>query len=245
MVTFNFRAECFGLLGVNGAGKTSTFQMLTGDCTFSAGDALIDGFSCKTEIEMVHKRVGYCPQFDALLEFLTGRETMEIFCLLRGIPRSQIRKVCMNLAEELGFIEHLDMFTRSYSGGTKRKLSTALALIDPKIVFLDEPSTGLDPKSKRNLWNIVSKMRSSGTSIILTSHSMEECEALCTRLAIMVNGEFKCLGSTQHLKSKFSKGFILTIKIGKDESSEDHERSVNDIKQFVQNAFYSSVLKCV
>ena len=117
--------------------------MLTGDCTFSAGDALVEGYSCKTQIELVHKRVGYCPQFDALLEDLTGRETLEIFCLLRGIPRSQIKKIYEQFAEDLGFTEHLDKKSKAYSGGTKRKLSTALALIgEPKIIFLDEPSTG-------------------------------------------------------------------------------------------------------
>lgn len=85
---------------------------------------------------------------------------------------------------------------------------------------VDEPTTGMDPGAKRNLWNMVSKIRNSGKSIVLTSHSMEECEALCTRLAIMVNGEFKCLGSTQHLKNKFSKGFTLSIKVQKVPSTE-------------------------
>lgn len=84
----------------------------------------------------------------------------------------------------------------------------------------DEPTTGMDPGAKRNLWNVVSKIRKSGKSIVLTSHSMEECEALCTRLAIMVNGEFKCLGSTQHLKTKFSHGFTLSIKVQKSATSE-------------------------
>jgi ATP-binding cassette, subfamily A (ABC1), member 3 len=207
-------AECFGLLGVNGAGKTSTFKMLTGDETISSGEAWVKGINIKTNMPEAHKEIGYCPQFDALLDDLTGRETLYIFALLRGVPRSHINTVTMQLASSLNFVKHLDKRTKQYSGGNKRKLSTALSLLgNPSVIYLDEPTTGMDPGAKRHLWNIICKVRDAGISIILTSHSMEECEALCTKLAIMVNGEFKCLGSTQHLKNKFSKGYILNIKL--------------------------------
>lgn len=213
-----FRSECFGLLGVNGAGKTSTFKMLTGDVKISSGEAFVRGISLKTDMPDVHKIIGYCPQFDALIEDLTGRETLEMFALLRGVRRNEINALSIRLANELNFMKHIDKKVMEYSGGNKRKLSTAVALIgNPVVVYLDEPTTGMDPGAKRHLWNMVSKIRSSGKSIVLTSHSMEECEALCTRLAIMVNGEFKCLGSTQHLKNKFSKGFLLTVKVQKNE----------------------------
>lgn len=122
----NYRGECFGLLGVNGAGKTSTFKMLTGDETISAGEAWVDGISVKTSMNKVHQRIGYCPQFDALLDDLTGRETLRIFALLRGIPRREIDGVSRQLAEELAFTKHLDKRIKAYSGGNKRKLSTAL-----------------------------------------------------------------------------------------------------------------------
>jgi ATP-binding cassette subfamily A (ABC1) protein 3 len=193
--------------------------------------------SVKNELNKVHKKIGYCPQFDALIEELTGRETLNIFAMIRGIPRSQIEEASQKLADKLNFSQHLDKPVKSYSGGTKRKLSTALALIgDPQVIFLDEPTTGMDPGAKRQLWNVLINERNRGKSLILTSHSMEECEALCTRLAIMVQGQFKCLGSTQHLKNKFSKGFILTIKIGKDESQRGDER-LEEIKRFVIEQF--------
>jgi ATP-binding cassette subfamily A (ABC1) protein 3 len=193
--------------------------------------------SVKNELNKVHKKIGYCPQFDALIEELTGRETLNIFAMIRGIPRSQIEEASQKLADKLNFSQHLDKPVKSYSGGTKRKLSTALALIgDPQVIFLDEPTTGMDPGAKRQLWNVLINERNRGKSLILTSHSMEECEALCTRLAIMVQGQFKCLGSTQHLKNKFSKGFILTIKIGKDESQRGDER-LEEIKLFVIEQF--------
>lgn len=136
-------AECFGLLGINGAGKTTTFKMMTGDEIISSGDAFISGYSMKNQMHKVHQLIGYCPQFDALLMDLTGRETLRIFSLLRGIPRDEITDINNKLARELGFEKHLDKKVDAFSGGNKRKLSTALALIgDPSLIFLDEPTTG-------------------------------------------------------------------------------------------------------
>lgn len=123
------RGECFGLLGVNGAGKTSTFKMLTGDESISSGEAWVDGLSVKTDMNKVHKRIGYCPQFDALLDDLTGRETLRIFALLRGVPSRDIKKISEQLATEFNFMKHLDKRIKAYSGGNKRKLSTALVTI--------------------------------------------------------------------------------------------------------------------
>lgn len=183
--------------------------MLTGDEKISYGEAWVRGISLKTKMKEVHQEIGYCPQFDALIDDLTGRETLRIFCLLRGVPKSYITSISLKLANDLNFMQHLDKKVKEYSGGNKRKLSTAVSLIgNPVVVYLDEPTTGMDPGAKRQLWNMVCKIRNSGKSIILTSHSMEECEALCTRLAIMVNGEFKCIGSSQYLKNKFSKGNV-------------------------------------
>ena len=132
-------AECFGLLGINGAGKTTTFKMMTGDELISSGDAYIRGYSMRNQMHKVHTLIGYCPQFDALLLDLTGRETIKIFSLLRGIPRCEINEITTKLANELGFHQHLDKKIKAFSGGNKRKLSTALALIgNPSLIFLDE-----------------------------------------------------------------------------------------------------------
>ncbi|XP_058130691.1 phospholipid-transporting ATPase ABCA1-like [Anopheles ziemanni] len=244
-------SECFGLLGANGAGKTTTFKMLSGDETISFGDAWIKGHSLKSELKQVHQHIGYCPQFDALIEDLTGRETLKLFALLRGVPRANIPLVGAHLAREFGFEKHLDKQVKAFSGGNKRKLSTALAMLgNPSVVYLDEPTSGMDPGAKRNLWNGVCRVRDSGKTIVLTSHSMEECEALCTRLAIMVNGEFKCIGSTQHLKNKFSQGFVLTIKAKRVEGgAKAKEASPNDgldlqnIKDHIVIQFPDSHLK--
>lgn len=165
-----------------------------------------------------------------------------MYCLLRGIKYSQIREVSMKLALDLKFTPHIDKKTRDYSGGNKRKLSTAIALIgNPSVVYLDEPTTGMDPGAKRHLWAVMSRYRDMGKSIILTSHSMEECEALCTRLAIMVNGEFKCLGSTQRLKTKFSTGFGLIIQMKRSTNTEIDDIRV--VKDYVAVNLPGAVLK--
>lgn len=133
------RAECFGLLGVNGAGKTSTFKMLTGDHRISSGEAYVRGISLKNNMSAVHKIIGYCPQFDALIEDLTGRETLELFSLLRGINPNHIPLLSQRLATDLNFMKHIDKKVSEYSGGNKRKLSVGVALIgNPCIVYLGE-----------------------------------------------------------------------------------------------------------
>nr|CAD7255882.1 unnamed protein product [Timema shepardi] len=207
------RGECFGLLGLNGAGKTSTFKMLTGDTKVSSGNASIAGYSVCTEMDHVRLHLGYCPQFDALDPLLTVREHLELYSRLRGVPGSQRHTVVDTGLKKLGLGHYEHALAGTLSGGNKRKLSTAIALIgDPPLVFMDEPTSGMDPKARRFLWSCISDVVASGRSVVLTSHSMEECEALCTRITIMVNGTFKCLGSSQHLKSKFGRGYTLIVR---------------------------------
>uniref|UniRef100_A0A665X1X1 P-type phospholipid transporter n=1 Tax=Echeneis naucrates TaxID=173247 RepID=A0A665X1X1_ECHNA len=206
--------ECFGLLGVNGAGKTTTFKMLTGDIGVTSGEASIAGHNILTNILNVHQNMGYCPQFDAIDELLTGREHLHLYARLRGVPETEISTVAEWAIQKLGLSEYAGQSAGTYSGGNRRKLSTAIAMIGcPALVLLDEPTTGMDPLSRRFLWNSILSIIQERRAVVLTSHSMEECEALCTRLAIMVNGSFKCLGTIQHLKYKFGDGYVVTMKI--------------------------------
>uniref|UniRef100_A0A8C2XHM9 P-type phospholipid transporter n=1 Tax=Cyclopterus lumpus TaxID=8103 RepID=A0A8C2XHM9_CYCLU len=208
------RGECFGLLGVNGAGKTSTFRMLTGDTAITCGEAFLNQHSVLTEMERVHQLMGYCPQFDALSDLLTGREHLELYARLRGVPEESVTKVAQWGVKKLGLTQYAEREAGGYSGGNKRKLSTAISLIGaPPVIFLDEPTTGMDPKAKRFLWNCILSVTKEGRAVVLTSHSMEECEALCTRMAIMVNGRFQCLGSVQHLKNRFGDGYTIILRL--------------------------------
>ncbi|XP_043833750.1 phospholipid-transporting ATPase ABCA7 isoform X2 [Dromiciops gliroides] len=206
--------ECFGLLGVNGAGKTSTFRMVTGDTPMSGGEAILMGYSILSDLQAAQSHMGYCPQFDAITELLTGREHLEFFSRLRGVPEGEVAQVAQWGLTKLGLLQYADQPSGGYSGGNKRKLSTAIALVGgPPVIFLDEPTTGMDPRARRFLWNSVLGVIKEGRSVVLTSHSMEECEALCTRLAIMVNGRFQCLGSAQHLKNRFGEGYTVSLRV--------------------------------
>ncbi|XP_051024070.1 ATP-binding cassette sub-family A member 17-like [Acomys russatus] len=193
-----------------------------------------------SSLGQVRRWIGYCPEFDALLNFMTGRETLVMYARIRGIPERHI-KTCVNqILEDLLMRMQADKLVKSYSGGNKRMLSTGIALIgEPAVIFLDEPSTGMDPVARRLLWDTVARARESGKAIVITSHSMEECEALCTRLAIMVQGQFKCLGSPQHLKSKFGSGYSLQAKVGR----EWQQEMIMKFKAFVDLTFPGSVLE--
>uniref|UniRef100_A0A663FCF6 ATP binding cassette subfamily A member 12 n=1 Tax=Aquila chrysaetos chrysaetos TaxID=223781 RepID=A0A663FCF6_AQUCH len=208
--------ECFGLLGVNGAGKTTIFKMLTGDIGASSGTLRVQDHSGSlNDISEAHWSLfGYCPQEDALDDLLTVEEHMYYYARLHGIPEREIKGVVLQLLHRLNLMAYKDRVTSMCSYGTNRKLSTALALIgNPSILLLDEPSSGMDPNAKRHLWKIISEEVQNKCSVILTSHSMEECEALCTRLAIMVNGSFQCIGSLQHIKSRFGRGFTVKMHL--------------------------------
>ncbi|XP_076084448.1 phospholipid-transporting ATPase ABCA1-like isoform X2 [Mytilus galloprovincialis] len=206
--------QCFGLLGVNGAGKTSIFQMLTGDVDVTQGYATLNGHSIINDLEKVRLDLGYCPQLDAFDPLLTARESLNFFARLRGIQEKDIKQIAEWGIHKLRLIQYGDRIAYDLSGGNRRKLSTAISLIgNPSAIFMDEPTTGMDPHARRYLWNCINNIVKDGRSVVLTSHSMEECEALCNRLAIMVNGRFKCIGSTQHLKNRFSEGYIVIIRV--------------------------------
>ncbi|CAH0482415.1 unnamed protein product [Peronospora belbahrii] len=210
------RGECFGFLGINGAGKTTTMKMLTGDELPTRGTATLGGFDILTQQIEVRRQIGYCPQFDALFDLLTVREHLELFASIKGIRRSQLNDVVEDKIKQLNLGDFEQKLAGSLSGGNKRKLSVAIAMIgNPQIIFLDEPSTGMDPVSRRFMWDVIADISTRGknSTIVLTTHSMEESEALCSRVGIMVGGRLRCLGSVQHLKSRFGDGLIFDVKL--------------------------------
>uniref|UniRef100_A0A8C0SND3 ABC transporter domain-containing protein n=1 Tax=Canis lupus familiaris TaxID=9615 RepID=A0A8C0SND3_CANLF len=234
------KKECFGLLGLNGAGKTTTFEILTGEETATSGDVFIENLSITNNLLEVRSKIGYCPQFDALLDYMTARELMVMYARLWGVPETQITQYVNKLLQSLNLEPYADKFIYTYSGGNKRRLSNAIALMGkPSVIFLDEPSTGMDPEARRLLWNRVTRARESDKVIIITSHSMEECDALCTRLAIMVKGKIMCLGSPQHLKNKFGNVYTLKAKFKIDTD----EKTLEDFKKYIATVFPGSELK--
>nr|XP_030708684.1 ATP-binding cassette sub-family A member 12 isoform X1 [Globicephala melas] len=231
--------ECFGLLGVNGAGKTTIFKMLTGDIIPTGGNILIrNKIGSLAHADSDSSLIGYCPQEDALDDLVTVEEHLYFYARIHGIPEKDIKEAVHKLLRRLYLEPYKDKTTSMCSYGTKRKLSTALALIGkPSILLLDEPSSGMDPKSKRHLWKIISEEVQNKCAVILTSHSMEECEALCTRLAIMVNGRFQCIGSLQHIKSRFGRGFTVKVHV------KNVKVSMEPLTRFMQLHFPKTYLK--
>ncbi|CAG2173938.1 unnamed protein product, partial [Oppiella nova] len=213
------KEECFGLLGTNGSGKTTTFRLLTGDLNADSGNAYLGSDAdLLTNKRQFYSRVGYCPQNDALLDGLTGRQTLVFFGRIRGVERKALEKFVSNICVLFELKAILDKRVTTYSGGNRRKLSLAVALIGrPLVLLLDEPTTGVDPDSRLSIWCLLRDlMVCQKVSIVLTSHNMTECEALCSRLAIVSKGVLKAIGFTAHLKSFYAKGFDLIVKVKSD-----------------------------
>jgi ATP-binding cassette subfamily A (ABC1) protein 3 len=223
-VSFDVQAgSCFGLLGANGAGKTTTFKILTGSLIPSRGDAFLSGVSMVEHFTKVRSSLGYCPQFDCLLDKLTGREHLELYSQIKNIDTKLRRSLIDKKLKELALLPFADVLIENYSGGNKRKLSLAIALLgNPSLILLDEPSSGVDPDARKDMWRAISANSSlnADSAIVLTTHSMEEAEALCTRLAILVKGVKQCDGSVQEIKSAYGQGFILEVKISSEPSQE-------------------------
>lgn len=221
-------------------------EMLTSELAPTSGDILLANHSVVRESDKTRRRIGYCPQFDSNLEYLTGREHLQLYASLKGIPSKWVsREVNKKLAEVGLSPADADRLSSHYSGGMKRKLSIACATIgDPQIIFFDEPSTGVDPVARREIWKMISNLTSRNNprtqqpaSVILTTHSMDECEALCSRIAIMVRGTLRCLGTAQHLKSKFGSGYRLEFKIKPvEEIDDDFIQYTNIVARFKVDA---------
>jgi ABC-type multidrug transport system ATPase subunit len=185
--------------------------MLSGDIFPTSGSAEVGGHDILTNQLAVRRLMGYCPQFDALFGLLTAREHLQFYARIKGVPEDKMDRIVNGMLHYLSLEEYADRPAGTYSGGNKRKLSVAIALIgDPPVVFLDEPSTGMDPVARRFMWKFISDTME-GRAVILTTHSMEECEALCHRIGIMVGGRLRCLGTAQHLKSKYGSGYQLDV----------------------------------
>lgn len=184
--------EVFGLLGHNGAGKTTTMKIITAEEVPTRGRVNIAGASITSNLNSAFQMMGYCPQHDALWKNITVREHLETYAAIRGVKFRDISRLVNLYLSGLQIHEHADKQTHQCSGGTRRKLSFAMAMVgNPKVVLMDEPSTGMDPRSKRFLWDTILASFQGSRGAILTTHSMEEADALCSRVGIMVKGELR------------------------------------------------------
>ncbi|TYJ98619.1 ABC transporter A family member 7-like [Cucumis melo var. makuwa] len=228
------RGECFGMLGPNGAGKTSFISMMIGLTKPSAGAAYVQGMDIRHDMDRIYTSMGVCPQHDLLWEQLTGREHLLFYGRLKNLRGSALTEAVEESLKGVNLYHGgiADKQAGKYSGGMKRRLSVAISLIgDPKVVYMDEPSTGLDPASRNSLWNVV-KHAKQDRAIILTTHSMEEAEVLCDRLGIFVDGSLQCIGNPKELKGRYGGSYVFTMT-----TSENHDVDVeNMVKNLSPNA---------
>jgi ABC-type multidrug transport system ATPase subunit len=209
-VTFGVvKGECFALLGPNGAGKTTTFNMIRGEISMSSGEIFVTGIPVSQQRTLARSRLGVCPQFDAM-DKMTVKEILTFYAMLRGIKSDRIKLHVDNIIEAVGVGRFRTRMASKLSGGNKRKLSLGVALIgNPSVLLLDEPSSGMDAFAKRIMWKTLASV-SNGRSIVLTTHSMEEADALANRAGILAKQMLAC-GTTEDLRSQHGNGLHVHI----------------------------------
>jgi ABC-2 type transport system ATP-binding protein len=199
------KGELFGLLGPNGAGKTTIINILCSLLKPTSGTTKIYGYDVQKETQKVKELIGVCIQETAIYPYLTGKENLELFGKLYGMNKKAIKERCNMLLTKMALTEDAKRVTAKYSGGMKRRLSLALALIhDPQIAFLDEPTVAMDPQSRHAVWDFIKEQKTKGKTIILTTHYMEEAEDLCDRVGIIDHGKLIALGIPKELIAKNS-----------------------------------------
>jgi ABC-2 type transport system ATP-binding protein len=192
--------EFFGLLGPNGAGKTTTINILTGNSSPTEGTAIVGGYNVKSGLNKIKEMIGVCPQEPAVYKFLTGLENIEFFGKLHLMSKKEITKRAEKLLKLLGLFEARKRKAKGYSGGMLRQLSSIIALInEPEILFLDEPTVGMDPRARRKVWEFLGNIKQQNRTVILTTHYIEEAEALCDRVAIIDYGKLIAIGPPKQL----------------------------------------------
>ena len=197
------KGEMFGFLGPNGAGKTTTISMLCGLLEPTAGSAEIAGFDVGKEPQKVKQLIGVCPQEVAVYKFLTGMENILLFGNLHGMDKQVLKERAQDLVDQADFSEAAKRRSKGYSGGMMRQLNLMIALIsDPEIVFLDEPTVGMDARARRKTWEYIGSLKDEGKTVILTTHYIEEAESLSDRVGIIDYGELIDLGTPEELMSK-------------------------------------------
>src|SRR2546423_14883467 len=208
------RGEFFGLLGPNGAGKTTTIGILTTRVLPTGGQALVDGVDVVRNSVAVKRKIGVVPQVNNLDRNLTGREILLFHAEYFGVPKQERERHANELLERFQLAERADEKPTVYSGGMAQRLKIARALMhDPAILFLDEPTTGLDPQARRAIWDLLRELNEKGQTIFLTTHYMDEADQLCRRIAIIDHGKLLALDSPSQLKRSVPGGYLIELQV--------------------------------
>jgi ABC-type multidrug transport system ATPase subunit len=217
--------ECMGFLGPNGAGKSTTISIISGLYEPTSGTALVNGLDIRTDISKIHTDLGVCPQENILWDDMTGAEHLAFYGRLKYLEGAELWQAVQAGLTAVALEREVTKLSKEYSGGMKRRLSVAMSMIgNPSLILLDEPSTGLDPASRIQLWDVIREQKKR-SSILLTTHAMEEADALCDRVGIFVAGELRTLGTAAELKSRFGKGIKVTVT--------SHPSTVAEVTRFI------------
>ena len=197
------KGEIFGLLGPNGAGKTTTINMMVGLLKPTSGEIKVGGYNVRKDLKKIKEMIGVCPQQAAYFKYLTGRENIELFGNLQNVNKKELKTRTENLLKAVDFIEASKRKAKGYSGGMLRQINLLMALIsDPDILFLDEPTVGMDARVRRKTWEFIASLKEKGKTVVLTTHYIEEAETLSDRVAIIDYGELIDLGTPKGLMEK-------------------------------------------
>lgn len=225
------QGECFGLLGPNGAGKTTTVEILEGLMPPSGGEVEVLGLSWQRDAHAIRQQIGVTLQETRLDEKLTVKETVRLFRSFysQGVsPESAIALVSLE--------EKADVWIKKLSGGQRQRLAVAIAIVGtPRILFLDEPTTGLDPQSRRDLWKLINDCRDRGTTVLLTTHYMEEAERLCDRVAIVDGGKIITSGTPRDLIASLGSRHIVEFSLAEENGSESFVQSFSDMQYVAES----------
>ncbi|HKE63759.1 MAG TPA: ATP-binding cassette domain-containing protein [Micromonosporaceae bacterium] len=228
------KGEIFGFLGPNGAGKTTTLRMLATLIEPDGGNATIAGVNLRTRPGDVRRRIGYVAQGGSTWDEVTAREELVLQSRLYGVAKPEAQRQAARAIEAFQLSDFADRKCKTYSGGQRRRVDMALGIIhQPQVVFLDEPTTGLDPQSRAHMWGEVRRLRDEGMTVFLTTHYLEEADALCDRISIMDGGLIVAEGTAEELKQEIS-GDVVTLGLTADVA--DKARTLLDVESYTRRS---------
>jgi len=208
------KGSLFSVLGPNGAGKTTTIRILSTVLFPTSGDATVLGFDVKKEASEIQKRIGVCPQEIVMYQRLTARENIHLIAQMHGMAKNDYKEKTDELLGKMNLMDRADSIIKDFSGGMKRRLNVLMAVVhEPELLFFDEPTAGLDPQSRRVVWDFIRDFQERESTIILTTHSMEEADDLSDELVIIDHGKIIAQGSPDKLKGKLGEGDIIEFKV--------------------------------